>query len=173
MTAKPKKRKALKVKDKKSVLPGKRETKNSRKTAKARKPNPIKNNKPFPPGTSGNPKGRPPKLLKAMMDDLRSKGYERVSPSQIKDAFEVIMNLDRKQLLKYAVADNVPVILNVVAYAMLDKQKRVQMLELMLDRAHGKAKQQVGVVHEDNKAPNLADKSFDELYMLKYGKRPE
>lgn len=170
--------------NKKSVLPGKSETKNSRKTVKngkgekkinekVRKPNPIPNNKPFPPGVSGNPNGRPPKLLKNIMDQLKANGYTRVGPSQVHDAYEIILNLDSDQLLQYANDNKIPILLRIVATSMLDKKNRMEMLENMLDRAHGKSKQSVGVVLEDNKAPDLSGKSFEELYMLKYGKRPD
>ncbi len=176
MTAKSKKAKTLKTNNKKSVLPGKSETKNSRKTAqkgKERKPNPIPNSKPFLPGVSGNPKGRPPKLVNQIIGELKAKGYERVGPSQVTDAYEVILNLDSKTLLKYASDDTIPILLRIVATSMLNPKNRSEMLEKMLDRAHGKAKQQMGVVLEDKKAPDLSGKSFEELYILKYGKKPD
>lgn len=176
MTAKKKKANTLKTKKQKSVSPGKSKTKTVNKTeAKQRKKSAKKmpKGREFKPGQSGNPKGRPPKLLKSIMAELKLKGYERVSPSQIIDGFETILNLDRKQLTDYATRTDVPIIMNVVAISLLDKNKRAQMLEMMMDRVHGKPKQQTQVILDDNKAPDLKDKTFAELYQLKYGKKPD
>lgn len=107
-----------------------------------RKPNPIPNSKPFPPGVSGNPKGRPPKLLKHVLDELKRKGFERVSPSQVAEAYELLFNLSEAEIAHYVNDKKAPMFMRIVAKRMMSKDG-VEMIEKMLNRAHGNTKQTV------------------------------
>ena len=44
-------------------------------------------------GESGNPEGRPPRLLSTITAELKAKGYERATANQVADAFETLMNV--------------------------------------------------------------------------------
>lgn len=122
---------------KKSVLSGKSETKNNEGTEKR-----MKNLKPFKKGESGNPNGRPPKLLCHIIAELKEKGYERVSPSQIAEAYEILFNLNRVEITGWVNNETAPMFMRIVAKQMLSA-RGVEMLEKMLDRAHGKSKQSI------------------------------
>ena len=100
----------------------------------------------FKKGESGNPNGRPPKLLSAINAELKAKGYERVSPSQIVEAYELLFGLDEDRIKGYITDKETPMFLRIVAKQMLTP-KGHEMIERMLDRAHGKAKQGFDVEH--------------------------
>lgn len=90
--------------------------------------------------------GRPPKLLSTINAELKLKGYERVSPSQIVEAYELLFGLDEDKIKEYVTDKKSPMFLRIVAKQMLTP-KGHEMIEKMLDRAHGKAKQSMDVDH--------------------------
>lgn len=98
--------------------------------------------KRLPKGISGNPNGRPPKLLNTLLADLRKAGYERVGASTVVEAFEVMMNLPQEEVTRMVKDEKMPMSARIVGKAMLSS-KGWEVLQAMMDRAHGRAKQQV------------------------------
>lgn len=84
--------------------------------------------------------GRPPLLLSTIVKELRAKGYERASAGTVADAFETLLNVTHEDLVKMGSDPKSPMSLRIVAKAML-ASKGWDVLQAMLDRAHGKAKQ--------------------------------
>lgn len=84
--------------------------------------------------------GRPPKLLSTITSELKAKGYERATANQVADAFETLMNVPQDELAKMVKDEKAPMSLRIVGKAMLTA-KGWEVLQAMLDRAHGKAKQ--------------------------------
>ena len=103
-------------------------------------PTPIPNARKFKKGQSGNPAGPPPRLLSTITAELKSKGYERATANQVADAFETLMNVPQDELAKMVKDEKAPMSLRIVGKAMLTA-KGWEVLQAMLDRAHGKAKQ--------------------------------
>jgi plasmid maintenance system antidote protein VapI len=101
----------------------------------------------FKKGQSGNPKGRPPKLISTMIVDLKKAGYERVGASAIVDTFETLLNVPEEMLAEMIKDKSNPMSLRIVAKAMLST-KGWTVLQEMVDRAHGKAKQSTEVQGE-------------------------
>ena len=93
-------------------------------------------------GESGNPEGRPPRLLSTITAELKAKGYERATANQVADAFETLMNVPEDELRKMVNEGKSPMSLRIVGKAMLTA-KGWEVLQAMLDRAHGKAKQAI------------------------------
>lgn len=94
-------------------------------------------------GETANPNGRPPKLVSHINKELKEKGYEPVSATQIQDCFTQMLNLSIKEIKEIANPDTeYPFLYKLVAKELLGK-RGAEMLEKMLDRAHGKAKQQI------------------------------
>ena len=93
----------------------------------------------FQKGESGNPAGPPPKLLSTITAELKAKGYERATANQVADAFETLMNVPEDELRKMVNEGKSPMSLRIVGKAMLTA-KGWEVLQAMLDRAHGKAK---------------------------------
>lgn len=91
-------------------------------------------------GQSGNPNGRPKKVFSTVLDSLKKKGYEKVSKSQVRDAYEYLVGIDEKQLKAIVTDIETPMLFRVVGKEILSK-KGFEIIEKMLDRAHGKAAQ--------------------------------
>jgi len=93
-------------------------------------------------GETANPNGRPPKLLAGIVAELKAQGYERATAATVADAFETLLNVP-EDVLKTMVTDpKAPMSVCIVGKAMLTA-KGWEVLQAMLDRAHGKAKQQL------------------------------
>lgn len=177
------KKKALRPVKKAAIKPKnqavKKMAKSSKKAVKAVKKtgvNQVKRKRPknahigeFKKGVSGNPKGRPPKLLRHIIDELKEKGYEAVSPSQVTDGYQLLFNLPMKQIAHYVNDDASPMFLRIIAKAMVGG-KGPEMLERMLDRANGKAKQSVDVQAVVKNDIDLSHLSLEDLLKLKNAK---
>lgn len=95
------------------------------------------------PGQTLNPNGRPRKLVSHVNAELKAKGIEPISASQVKDCFMMLINLDIEEVKQIAQADsNYPFLYKLCAKELLGK-RGADMLEKVLDRAIGKAKQQI------------------------------
>ena len=92
----------------------------------------------FEKGDPGGP-GRPPLLLSTIVAELRAKGYERATAGTVADAFETLLNVTHEDLVKMGQDPKSPMSLRIVAKGMLNA-KGWEVLQAMLDRAHGKAK---------------------------------
>ncbi len=88
-------------------------------------------------GDPGGP-GRPPKLLSSIVAELKAKGYQRATASVVAEAFETLMNVPEDVLKEMVNEKGSPMSLRIVGRAMLTA-KGFDVLQAMLDRAHGKA----------------------------------
>mgnify|MGYP003442567237 CR=1 FL=1 len=95
----------------------------------------------FEKGDPGGP-GRPPMLLSTIVAELRAEGYERATANQVADAFETLLNVPEDVLANMVKDKHKPMSLRIVGKAMLTA-KGWEVLQAMLDRAHGKAKQAI------------------------------
>lgn len=101
-------------------------------------------------GETGNPNGRPPLLLSTIVAELRAQGYERATAGTVADAFETLLNVPEDVLTEMVKDKAKPMSLRIVGKAMLTA-KGWEVLQAMLDRAHGKAKQAVALEHGEQK----------------------
>ena len=115
-------------------------------------PTPIPNARKFKKGQSGNPAGPPPRLLSTITAELKAKGYERATANQVADAFETLMNVPQDELAKMVKDEKAPMSLRIVGKAMLTA-KGWEVLQAMLDRAHGKAKQSMDLTSDNKPLP--------------------
>ncbi len=106
----------------------------------------------FQKGESGNPAGPPPRLLSTITAELKAKGYERATANQVADAFETLMNVPQDELAKMVKDEKAPMSLRIVGKAMLTA-KGWEVLQAMLDRAHGKAKQSMDMTTDGKSLP--------------------
>lgn len=93
-------------------------------------------------GETANPYGRPPRLLSTIVAELKAQGYERATAGTVADAFETLLNVPEDVLAEMVKDKSKPMSLRIVGKAMLTA-KGWEVLQAMLDRAHGKAKQQM------------------------------
>ena len=101
-------------------------------------------------GETANPSGRPPLLLSTIVAELRSQGYERATAGTVADAFETLLNVPEDVLTEMVKDKAKPMSLRIVGKAMLTA-KGWEVLQAMLDRAHGKAKQALALEHGEQK----------------------
>lgn len=93
-------------------------------------------------GETANLAGRPPRLLSTITAELKAKGYERATANQVADAFETLLNVPEDVLANMVKDKHKPMSLRIVGKAMLTA-KGWEVLQAMLDRAHGRAKQAI------------------------------
>ena len=94
---------------------------------------------PWKKGQSGNPNGRPKKLVSSILAELKEEG-ELVTRSLVEQTYQVLMSLTQEQLTKIASDKKQPMINRIVSKEMLSK-KGFEIIEKMMDRANGKAVQ--------------------------------
>jgi len=94
-----------------------------------------------------NKSGRPKKLTTDILEDLEANGIKGVSSKQVQEVIEVMLNCTQNQLQTYAKRKGQPYIINVMAQHLLDSKGSTKALDMLLDRAHGKAtqRQQISV----------------------------
>lgn len=101
----------------------------------------LANLKPAKKGEVRNPNGAPRKLLSTINEELKQEGYERATQAHIIEAYEILVNLPEAKIKAIIADSDAPMLLRIVGKAMLSP-KGTEMIEKILDRAHGKAKQQ-------------------------------
>ena len=94
--------------------------------------------KGFSKGQSGNPNGRPPKLLKELNILLQKQGYESLKPSQIQEAFQLILNLPETKLKEISKDKANPYFLRILIKKLLSPNPDT-LVDKILDRIMGKA----------------------------------
>lgn len=100
--------------------------------------NPIPNNKPFKPGQSGNPNGRPRKYVST----LRDQGYKL---SEINDCIQVMMAMTIEELKEAFENPNATVLEKTIAAAIKRSIEKGSLysIETLLSRVYGKPKESV------------------------------
>jgi hypothetical protein len=97
----------------------------------------MNNLKPFQKGR-GKTGGKQKKLVSYTLDLLESEGYKNVTPEQIKQVYTILITLTQERLTALAKDTETPMLYRIVAKEILGL-KGFEIIERMLDRAHGKA----------------------------------
>jgi hypothetical protein len=96
---------------------------------------------PWEKGQSGNPKGRPKKIVSSVLKDLEDRGCEKVTKAYVKGVYEYLIGLSEKDLEALERDKDIPIVYKLIAKNVLG-DRGFDILEKMLDRIHGKAMQQ-------------------------------
>lgn len=99
----------------------------------------------FQKGQSGNPWGRPPRLVSQIIRDMKDDGLEAVTASQVSDVISVLLNYTAEQVRIIASDKSLPILIQRTArrFAGAPDKEWDSLIEKALDRAHGKPKQGV------------------------------
>lgn len=90
----------------------------------------------FKKGTSGNPKGRPKKFVSAVLEEIKKNG-ESITKSILQEIYTTMMALNEADLKEIVHHKELPMMYRIIAKELLSK-KGFDIIEKMLDRAHGK-----------------------------------
>lgn len=129
----------------------------------------LKNRKPFVKGDARiNRNGPPRKLLGTINEELKKEGFERVTSTQVAEAYELLLNLPESKIKAYTKDKAAPMLLRIVAKQLVGKFGNF-MIESMLDRAHGRSKSSMDVTTKGqslNKPMDLSKLTKEELDQL-------
>lgn len=104
----------------------------------------------FKKGETGNPNGRPVKLFSEIAAEWQRRGIERATPERVIEVFEYLLALPDAELREMKASENIPSLVQMAADEMTGKRKR-EILNDLLDRAHGKATQRRELTGKDGK----------------------
>jgi Glu-tRNA(Gln) amidotransferase subunit E-like FAD-binding protein len=101
-------------------------------------------------GESGNPNGRPKKLVSQLMIN------RKFSMSQINDIIQQLVGLTQPELQEISFADNATMIEKTVAEALLKSLQRgnLDAIETLLNRIYGKPQESVDITTKGDKVDN-------------------
>jgi len=89
--------------------------------------------------------GRKPKVFSALAKEFAEMGIEKASPHNVAEAYEYLLALPLSEVIKIAgnpkIENDMPSLFRLAAKEMMGK-RGIEILKEMLDRAHGKPKQQ-------------------------------
>jgi hypothetical protein len=114
------------------------------------------------PGQSGNPNGRPRKMVSQVIQDLSSEGIEHVKKSHIIGAIEVLLNCTESELEAYANDKSQSQLIRIVAKHLLKAGDDNKLFSMLLDRAFGKPDKTID--HSGEVQSSLAPKTLDDWY---------
>jgi hypothetical protein len=103
-------------------------------------PNEEKNQ--FKKGQSGNPNGRPRKLISETIKELEAEGVKQTTTTEIKAVYLMLINLTIPELETRVKDSKQSALVRIVGKAILSG-KGFEIIERMLDRSIGKAQQNI------------------------------
>ena len=98
--------------------------------------------KPFKKGQSGNPNGRPRKLISETIKELEAEGVKQTTTTEIKAVYLMLINLTIPELETRVKDSKQSALVRIVGKAILSG-KGFEIIERMLDRSIGKAQQSI------------------------------
>ncbi len=110
--------------------------------------------------------GRKKKLVSYTLDLLKEEGHEEVSAEQVKQIYTVLISLSQDRLIALGNDKETPMLYRIVTKEILSK-RGFEVIEKMLDRAHGKATSKTEIEHSGTVDNRLASMSVDELLKLR------
>jgi hypothetical protein len=102
----------------------------------------IENLKPWRKGQSGNPKGRPKKLVSSLLSELQKEGYAGTTKAEIEATCLILINLPVDRLAAIVKDEKAPLLFRATAKKLLSTDGYKAVLEL-IERAIGKAHQSI------------------------------
>ena len=101
--------------------------------------------KKFKKGESGNPNGRPRKSFASINAELKAKGIDKLSKSDLLDAYALIFNSTEDDLVNIAKDKNTPYALKIIIMELNDKRTRAKAMQYYRDYTFGRATENIEV----------------------------
>ena len=96
-------------------------------------------------GQSGNPNGRPRKSFASINAELKAKGIDKLSKSDLLDAYALIFNSTEDDLVNIAKDKNTPYALKIIIMELNDKRTRAKAMQDYRDYTFGRATENIEV----------------------------
>ena len=109
----------------------------------AKNDRPGRNGGKLSTGTSTPGAGRPKKGLNAVNADLKAQGYTPVTNADYVEANAYLLNLDYEGIQAIISDESMPMVMRIQAKRIIDENKGFEALQVIADRAHGKATQRM------------------------------
>jgi len=93
-------------------------------------------------GETANPNGRPRKTINSVNKELEEQGIKPATANEIKDIYLRLINMEMAELKKLVEDLKQPALIRIVGKKILS-DKGFDIIDKMLDRAIGKAQQQI------------------------------
>ena len=103
------------------------------------------NLKKWKKGQSGNPNGRPRKSFASRNAELKAKGIDKLSKSDLLDAYALIFNSTEDDLVNIAKDKNTPYALKIIIMELNDKRTRAKAMQDYRDYTFGRATENIEV----------------------------
>lgn len=110
-------------------------------------------------GETMNPNGRPRKLVSHVVKELADRGITNVKSVDVVDTYEKLLNLSQDEITALGNDKDTPVFVRFVIQAMARKGAGFEIMERMIDRAHGRPKNTTDVKIEANPFLDLIKKA--------------
>lgn len=91
-----------------------------------------------------NRKGRPKKLVSTVLDELAAEGYVPITKAQVEMTYKNMISLGEDKLREIGMNKELPMIFRILAREIL-KTRGFDVVERMIDRVHGKPKENLKV----------------------------
>ena len=103
-------------------------------------------------GESGNPQGRPKKVFSVIIAEMKERGIEPATPSNVADIYQYLLALPLSEIIKIAGSpkeeNDLPAIMRIAAKELIGK-RGLEIMKEMLDRANGKPKTSLELSNPD------------------------
>ena len=103
-------------------------------------------------GESGNPQGRPKKVFSVIIAEMKERGIEPATPSNVADIYQYLLALPLSEIIKIAGTpkeeNDLPAIMRIAAKELIGK-RGLEIMKEMLDRANGKPKSSLELSNPD------------------------
>lgn len=90
--------------------------------------------------------GRKKKLVSTITEELRKEGFDTASPENVKRLYETFLNLTEEKLRELFADAEQPILVKILVKSILS-DKAFEVVESIIDRAHGKATQNGKIEH--------------------------
>lgn len=126
----------------------------------------------FKRGQSGNPKGRPIKTIRKLVEECKVHGFEAPSRSDVEEVYRLVLAMRRNEVFEWANDPEKPMLIRIVAQSILSS-KSFEIMEKMLDRSVWKPVNKFEAVGNPRTEEPLASEKKDALESLLRYRYPE